>query len=739
MKRVVLSFLFAAGAAAAPPFTPGPEYKAADLAPKWVTQPGTALDFSGKTDRAPAGTYGKAVLAGPGHMEFEKRPGVPLRFRATYHFASEWSYMREIRNQSGKELKAGIDVYVAELCRRGYNMVRTHTVEQFLMLDAPAKGRPDPRFADALDYSFAELKKNGIYLNLNIAAYQLLHPFNPSGPAQADRPHGIKPRLIFGDEAIRQDWLDTARYFLTHVNPYTGLALKDDPMLVFVEPFNELGQAMRRTPYPDEATKAFVREKFRAFLLRRDGKIDEARFPENPNEVNGGGLSREWLEFCAESLRETGAWMNARLRELGCTAPIGQYNISPARYFGDIRFEQSDFVLRNGYHCHPSNLSRPGSITRQESAVENAMLYFTNMASCRFADRPMIVTEYNHTRNRYEYEQLLFPAYAALQGFTGLTLHAVSMRPWEPEKEFSTYIDRMTELLSFCLFQRGDVSPSGNLVELAVPKLSLYGRGADAAIAAEQARWALLTRFALRYEDTARPPLVAALPPPKPAAVMPLQGYADVTGGRLFTETGATRGGTFDLAPLVADCRARGIFPPGNRTDPARGVWESDTGELLLDAPKKLFQLRTPRAEAVVGEDHWGDPLPVLMKVRSSVPAALALVSLDGQTLAKDSGRMLLFYLTENLNTGMEFSADRRELLKPGTGPSLLRTGKLELALRLPAGKSWRLYPLRSDGLRRKAIPLESSGGGHGLTLDTARLPDGPTGVFELVATEPAR
>lgn len=708
------------------PFTPGPEYKAADLSPAPVTRAGTALDFSGFSDNAPAGTYGKVVLAGPGHMEFEKRPGIPLRFRAAYHFTADWVFMGSVRKKSSEELKQMIDAYVMELRMRGYNMVRTHTVEQFLMLDAPEKGRPDPRFADALDYFFARLKENGIYLNLNIAAYQFLYPFRVTNPS---RPADIKPKIIFGDKQTRQDWLDTARYLLCHVNPYTGLALKDDPMLVCVEPFNELGMAVPRRAYQKEETGKWVGKKFRAFVLRRNGKVDDSIFPEKPNEVGGGKLRREWMEFCIESLRETGAWMNTRLRELGCKVPIGQYNASPSRFYGDIRSEQSDFVLRNSYFCHPA-----GQITRQQSAIENSASHFGNAVSSRFADRPLIVTEYNHARNRYEYEQLLFPAYAAFQGFTGLTLHAVILNPkWRADGAMNTYLDLMAEYLSMFLFQRGDVSPSGNLVELLIPKSSLYDKGADSAISAEQTRWALLTRFAVRYEGTKRPATAAAFPAPKPLLTMPLTGYARVGGTDKFTETGATQGKKFDPAPLIAALRAKGVIPRGNRSDPAKGIWESDTGELLLNAREKRFLLCTPRAEAVVSEKNHDESLPVIAGVRSTVPSAVALVSLDGKELAKDSNRMLLFYLTDNVNTGIELSPDRTVLRKPGTTPTLLRTGKLELNLRLPENRAYTLYPLRSDGLRRKGIPLVKGSAGYQLSLDTAALPDGPTGVFELV------
>lgn len=704
-----------------------PEYKTADLSPGPFTKPGSALDLSRLSDDAPAGSYGKTRLAEGGRIEFEKRPGETLRFRAAYHFAGPWDAMAFVRKKSTPELRKLIDAYVAELRRRGYNMVRTHSIERLLMLDAQEKGRPDPRFADAVDYCFAQLKKNGIYLNLNIAAYQLLYPY----PKQIPADH--RARFIFGDRQIRQEWLDTARYLLCHVNPHTGLALKDDPMLVCVEPYNELGMGCRKIKWKEKSTHIWLLERFRAFVLRRDGKVDETRFPRSIHELDDGKMSQEWLEFCVESQREVGAWMNARLRELGYKGPVGQYNLFAKLYYGAIRSEQSDIVIRNSYFCHPTAISKPGGFTRQHSAIKNFVSYFTDVASTRLSDRPLIVTEYNHARNRYEYEQLLFPAYAALQGFSGITMHDVDMRSqWRAFDDFSTYLDRMTEYLSFFLFQKGYVSSSPNLIELVIPESALRGKGADSAVSAEQARWALFTRFAVRYEGSARPATVAAFAPPAPLLRIPLTGYSDVVTGAQFSETGTSRGQRFAPAPLIAALRAKGVIPQTNRTDPEKGIWESDTGELLLCAGGKRFLIHTPRLEAISSETNHDLSLPVLRRVRSSVPSTVALVSLDGKELAKDSGRMLLFYLTANYNTGMELSSDQSTILKAGKPPVLLRTGQLELLLDLPAGKNWRLYPLRSDGLRREGIPLVKVGTGFRLTLDTATLPNGPTGVFEL-------
>ena len=46
--------------------------------------------------------------------------------------------------------------------------------------------------------------------------------------------------------------------------------------------------------------------------------------------------------------------------------------------------------------------------------------------------------------------------------------------------------------------------------------------------------------------------------------------------------------------------------------------------------------------------------------------------------------------------------------------------------------QQYTLYPLRSDGFRRKGIPLTTKDGITGISLDTAKLPNGPVCYFEL-------
>ncbi|MPN56276.1 hypothetical protein SDC9_203962 [bioreactor metagenome] len=124
--------------------------------------------------------------------------------------------------------------------------------------------------------------------------------------------------------------------------------------------------------------------------------------------------------------------------------------------------------------------------------------------------------------------------------------------------------------------------------------------------------------------------------------------------------------------------------------------------------------------------------LGVLKVNSSSVPCCIAICSIDGKPLT-GSKRMVLVYNTEIVNSGMELSPNREKMLKVGTEPILMRTGKLDALFSTENGKDMSLYALGFDGVRREKIPLEVEAGNIIIKLDTSMLKDGPTPFFELV------
>ena len=308
----------------------------------------------------------------------------------------------------------------------------------------------------------------------------------------------------------------------------------------------------------------------------------------------------------------------------------------------------------------------------------------------RYGDRPLLITEYGHVFwNRYRYEEgLLAGAYAALQDIDGLMVHH------NPVVERSGHIipfwagndpvGRASQVVAGFAFLRRDVAPSPHRVEVTLRRAEIF----DAArysqmIGRDQAKLALLTGVGLAYPDEPPP---AGVNPWKPDLRFPLFNEA---------KKAARPAGEPSLAGAVADLRKAGILPAANRTDTARGLFQSDTGEVLLDAPARQLQVVAPRLEGAC-IDPEATPGPVVLKqltVQStSVPASVTAIAVDDRPLA-ESRRILLVYATDALNTQMEFTTPQREtLLSIGKSPVLVRTGKLQVSLAAghpAAAKAW--------------------------------------------------
>lgn len=131
------------------------------------------------------------------------------------------------------------DKVAAELTRYGINIVRMHYVSH----RTPKDGYPvkdsfiEPVQLERFDYLFAKLKENGIYIyfQLNIAR-------------KATKANGLEN---VGPLPYYKNGLDNFEYVLVnlqkrfhkeileHVNPYTGIAYKDDPAIGMFELANE--------------------------------------------------------------------------------------------------------------------------------------------------------------------------------------------------------------------------------------------------------------------------------------------------------------------------------------------------------------------------------------------------------------------------------------------------------------------------------------------------------------------
>jgi hypothetical protein len=137
---------------------------------------------------------------------------------------------------------ADTEKIAARMAKFGINCVRFHHMDTSIAPDGilqKDRRTLDPESLDRLDYFITELKKNGIYANLN------LHVGNqyPGMPKWEGAPNYFKGVDNFYPPMIEQQ-RDFARALLTHTNPYTKISYANEPAVAFIEINNENGLVM---------------------------------------------------------------------------------------------------------------------------------------------------------------------------------------------------------------------------------------------------------------------------------------------------------------------------------------------------------------------------------------------------------------------------------------------------------------------------------------------------------------
>ncbi len=128
------------------------------------------------------------------------------------------------------------------LRKMGFNLIRFHHMDnpwssESLFIYGQDTRHLNPATLDNFEYLIFQLKKNGIYANINL---NVSRNFNTKdGVAGADSVTNMfKGVTIFDPQLIYLE-KEYARQLLLHRNPYTGLDLVNDPVMAMVEVINE--------------------------------------------------------------------------------------------------------------------------------------------------------------------------------------------------------------------------------------------------------------------------------------------------------------------------------------------------------------------------------------------------------------------------------------------------------------------------------------------------------------------
>lgn len=679
------------------------------LEPTLDIEPGSALDFSFLMD-APAGKYGRVIAGKNGNLEFEKKQGVPVRFYGT-NLCGSACYME----------KEDDEMLATRLAMMGYNSVRFHHFDKDIISSNPNSKSN----LDKLEYLFYCLKQKGIYITIDIYT-----SFIPK-PGEFPEMEGITGEeslqtfktLIFVLKEARKIWEEFARNLLTHINPYTGIAWKDDPALFSISMVNEdvlLGKiyilannkkinSLYEKEWNEWLKKRYgSTEKLKEVWMDSDGKAplssDEILEQKNIRFlVSSGSKNRKGdeilflMEFQMQGFKEMKEFLQKELQVKSLFTDLNNINYIqqvPMRY-------EFDYVDNHTYWDHPQWPVKAWTLPSRfhnKSAIEKGASVPRGLMLSRIFGKPYTVTEWNYVfPNKFRAEGgLLMGSYASLQDWD-----AIYRFPYSGNRESVIYpskagyfniasdpLNAMTERISQLLYLRRDVSPSREKIAYAVSSDYVFNTLKQIAGFPEILSYAgLIHRIGCVYlpeKSTKRPKsdFVVSCDPDMPLSLYP---------GEKTIE---------DVNDIF-----KTIIPKGNLTNPEEGIYQSSTGEILLNTKERTFLVNTPKTEGACVPDAGEIKVNVLSAKNKKGFTAISCSSIDGKPLS-GSKRLLILHLTDLQNNKIKFMDEDLTILGDfGLLPHIVRIGEAEISLRIKNPSKFKVWALATSGKRLEEIP----------------------------------
>jgi len=720
--------------------------------------PGSALDFSLLFENSPAGSYGRVIANRKGELAFASKPEAAVRF-----FSVQLIPPMDFTIWSDQDIAD----YATAVARQGYNMVRFHFFDNFINGDyrsAALKRKPvvaqryilpekpediifDAHMLDRFHLLLAELKKRGIYWNLDLMTSFVGYGNNQGQDAPKAKGFNTKVQM-FVNPNFRANWKAAVARLLGDVNPYTGMSIKDDPALAVVECLNEQEIIFEYRDYGrefDGVWHKYLARKYGNYQTMREawgGKCGDVSLPEtgdfadvppirNQTVFGDSPAARDMVKCCGEIEYEMAQWYRKTLDEMKFSGLSSNYNMRPR--IGTVPARSLfPVITMNDYHAYPLY----GEITSvsQRSSLVDGGSSFKSQSMTRFLDRPFMNTEFGHVFwNPFRHEQgLLHGSGAAFQGWGAITCHAGQVQDSGLALGYFQAGDdpviRAAEAVEALVFRRGDVAPSPHTIEIPLTEAFISdGRGMKA-IDDELSRLWMLCRVGITYGDKmVEYPKNISVSPDKMASI----------GGSIWFSDVAKSDTTARLTEIVKKLKEIKVLPENNISDPSAGILQSDTGELTLDtsAGGEMF-VRTPRFEGAVIKTDKQLNLDAMSIDECTVPAAISIASIDKKNSSiRDAKRLLLIISTDARNSDMKFtSAAEDKVISLGSMPILMRTGKFKIDVqRSQNAKSVVAYALGLNGERVEEVQIINHGRSFSMEIDTDSLKkSGPTPFFEI-------
>lgn len=539
----------------------------------------------------------------------------------------------------------------------GYNVVRFHHMDMRATPSGIWKENLvefSEEQVDKLDWFIFQLKKNGIYVNLNLHVSRIY----PGVDYEQEHFNFGKSLDQFYRPYIEMQ-KEYAKMLLTHVNPYTGTSYLEEPAVAFVEINNEnslLSNWWLMPQLKGDHRKAMEGQWKRWLNSKNEYKEELARNPDIFNIIEAYGEKSEvekrmlWDFLMETELSYAWELINYVRNDLRSKSLITDTQASYSGVTGVIREgTYSDFIDMHSYWEHPSF---PGaSWSRTDWRIRNSSMVsdknagtLDNFGQHRIKGMPLTISEYDHPAPNF-FSAEMYPmlnSVAAFQDWDGIYHfdYGIPRREGRIGGFFSETGHPLKEIfipVGAVLFRMGAVKPGTNTVQLNLPQDAVLD------LQVEFGHRLRLHRSNMdRIWEKAGAPIALTLMRPMEVVV----------GGE-----------TLDLTEAV---------------NASEGVWISETGELSWDnqdSVNAVFTVNAPSAKAAVG--YIGGKEIRLNEVSISMDStelnwgSIVLVTLDGKDI-KTSGKMLLVAAARAENTNMGWNEAKTSVGGEwGTSPTL--------------------------------------------------------------------
>ena len=726
------------------------EYFKVERIPELEVVPGTALDISQFLPRRDVDAGGRLMADAQGRLAFADAPGRPVRlrgFNCTYGGAFD-------RFQDAS--KAEIEQIAEQMRMMGMDFIRFHFFDSKFaglsgmkfykyrntdLADVPLP-QTESELAAAVDRDFLDrfhwfvkcLRDRGVYIMFDVFT-------SPGLMAKARKAKGYPRYQLFAEEKYRNHWKAAYAFWMNVVNPYTGTRFLDDPQVLGITFYNEQEHLFgEKTDKLKDFTPAFRAEcgadmpQFSLALLREEGMAaDKAR------------------AFIRRRVAEMNDFYLGVVRESGFKGFVTNWDMFMRNLEGEAR-KGFTAVAMHPYHAHPNRVPVPAgveqkmplvpwdkgqceAVTRASSIAINN--YMARASVTRVLGKPFLLTEFSHCGgNRYAQEApVVQSAVAALQDWQVLAPHANLVELWHyggahpfDFDSGSSLMARVASVATAFGWQRGDVKSAPHAVSFHVPEATVASRAYTGAIGSAYNSLHLVTRVGSDYVQSHNPLADIDIVP---------ESYVGATSmGMWATLKEETQQNDALRIAQVAKLRTAGIIPPGNRTDPARGLFESETGEILTDMRRTVMTVDAPRFQAAALKPGATACLSQLDVRHVSTPASILVISLDAAHDVVTSPHLLLMVATRFVAEGSLWAPGpdmwSESYVDSGEYRQLMRAGRFRFSIATDAATPPKVYALRMNGTRAEEIPVTLSGGRLTFDLDTSSLAFA-TPFFEIV------